>query len=254
MKSKQNFEAILARIIASMLDLATLHGVSAKRFSDITYAALLREMMRRGHSVQEIIAFSGSSKNTVQRALKTKLAPMQSDRQGNHLIRFLASWSADEEFPKIISTRHAATPNWDSLCDRYGRDLTPGFIRKSLLKVGCISQQRDEIVLLSDRYIAADFDQEVYDYIGLSVASHIKTISHNLVTEDEERLFERSYWMDEVQPDQKARLRADFHAHAEKMFADLKGAIRKGGYVEQSDSDLAAIGMCVFMWDNTEDE
>ena len=241
-----SLEQMVLLVAESFADLLVAENVSVKRFSDLVFAGAVKSLKARGMSMQEIISHSGAAAKTVKKYLRDEYH----DKKGDVLVlRFLSGWSSDPDLPTVVALEGDEFPDWQDICSRHGGELTPNFLKKTLLASGNITIAGNKIHLVNDRFISNGRSAATYDYVGWVLAHHIHSISHNLTHQDEP-LLERTIYGFQIRPEKREELKTYWKEEMSVALAKAREGARERGYYDPSLPKEDELGITVFMWDD----
>ncbi len=241
-----SLEKMIIQVADAFSDLLVAEQVSVKRFSDLVFAGAVQALKKKGLSMQEIISHSGAAAKTVKKYLRDEYH----DKKGDILVvRFLSGWAADTEMPKELSLSGENFPDWQSVCSRHGGELTPNFLKRTLLASGNISIRGDRVSLVTENYANNGHSGVTYDYVGWVLAHHIKSISHN-VNHPTDPLLERTIYGFQVKPERREELREFWREELSVALAKARETAKDKGFYDSSLPKDNEIGVTVFMWDD----
>ena len=241
-----SLEQMILLVAESFADLLVAENVSVKRFSDLAFAGAVKALKDRGMSMQEIISQSGAAAKTVKKYLRDEYHEKKSEVL---VLRFLSGRSSDPDLPKVVSLEGDEYPDWQHVCNRHGGELTPNFLKKTLLASGNITIAGNKIHLVNDRFISNSRSAATYDYVGWVLAHHIRSINHNLQHSDRP-LLERTIYGFQIKPDKREELKEYWKEEMSVALAKAREGARERGYYDSSLPKEDELGITVFMWDD----
>ncbi|MEM9532039.1 MAG: hypothetical protein AAGA23_14095 [Pseudomonadota bacterium] len=240
-----SMEQMVIQVAESFVDLLIAEQVSVKRFSDLVFAGAVQALKKKGLSMQEIISHSGAAAKTVKKYLRDEYH----DKKGDILVvRFLDGWASDPDLPKEVSLSGESFPDWHSICSRHGGELTPNFLKRTLLASGNIAIRGDRVSLVSERYATQSRSGVTYDYVGWVLAHHIRSISHN-VNHPTDPLLERTIYGMQIKPERREELREFWKEELSVALAKARETAREKGFYDNDLPKDNELGVTVFMWD-----
>jgi hypothetical protein len=219
------------RLLRPLVVLLLRNGMSFGAFSDLAKQVYVDvatrefELPGRKQSVSRVSVITGLTRKEVTRV--QGLPPVDSDEamqeEYNRAARIVNGWVRDKRFQSDGDPATLSETEFGELVKVYGADVPVRAVLDELIRVGAV--QRDEggqLQLLERAYIPRTGELEGLAILGVDVAGLIDTIDQNLrAGEDEERLFQRKVYYDNLPeqclPELKALTRRQGQELLEKL-------------------------------------
>lgn len=205
------FNAAL-RILRPLVRVLLRNGVTYGDFTDLAkwvFADVAREdftIPGRKQTVSRISVITGLTRKEVSRLVEMA-RPDESvqHRQYHRAARVISGWKRDARFtdaaghPRVLAAEGSDGQSFADLTRRYSGDMPARAVLDELERVGAVRRREDGAVeLLADAYVPhGDETQNLY-IMGRDTALLLETIDHNLMSEKDQRLFQRQVLYDNL--------------------------------------------------------
>lgn len=177
------------------------HGVSHGAFAELSRQAFVEEgfshMARSGNrpTVSGVAALTGLSRKEVKRLNETEDALGAAALRRSRAIRVISGWTNDPEFN--VNGEPTSLPlegikaSFAELVKRYSGDVTPVAMLSLLQQSGNVRVDDGCAFLEKKAFIPMATPVDLLNILGTDASELIETISHNMVAEPADRLFQR---------------------------------------------------------------
>ena len=202
--SSQLFVQSLIKLIRPLVRLAIRYGLTYNSFNELVNRMYVEEagnqLRREGkkQTIAHISVLTGINKKITKRIMEMPhLEESGIDDSFNRSVRVISGWLRDKDFrdkkgdPESLSfdgVKHSFT----ELVKRYSGDMSAKVIAEELLRVDAIEYTRHGDIRLTSRgYVPGGGEAEKLNVLGTDVRDLVETIEHNIVSEDEDKRFQR---------------------------------------------------------------
>ena len=261
----------LELLLEPLVQLMIRNGIAHGAFAEIAkrvYVQVAQDEGRiagRKQSISRMSIMTGLTRKEVARLLRPAedMHPHESASY-NRAARVLTGWIRDERFtgadgePRSLEI-DGEGDDFSTLVRVFSGDMPPRAVLDELERVGAVERNGDGTVSLRTRaYLPRKGEAEKLGILGADVAGLISTIRHNLDEPDEDALFQRKVFYDNLTPESLPELKRLTAQHGQELLELLDR------YMAEHDLDAnptpdatggkrAGIGVYYFQ-ENDEDE
>lgn len=149
-------------------------------------------------TVSRISTITGLSRKEVTKAKSADQLDLDSvSQQYNRAARVISGWVRDKDFldekgnPKEIDIENNEI-GFSALVKKYSGDIPTRAIADELIRVGAIERlENGKVKLIKHAYVPEKNIDEKLNILGADVSDLIKTINHNIYSENKDKLFQR---------------------------------------------------------------
>lgn len=186
-------KAALAKLLRPLVKLLIKQGFSYASFAEVArrlfvdVAAQDFKLPGKRQSASRISVLTGINRKDISKMLdRPNPAENQNPKVGNRPSRIMQGWLRDKDFinesgaPKPLHFE-GAEYSFSELVRRYGGDVTPRAVFDELVRVGAISKNpQEKIVLCSSAYVPQGDLDEKFRIMGRASHDLFSTLDHNL--------------------------------------------------------------------------
>ena len=209
---KRTLHAAVLRLLRPLVRLLLHHSVPYETFADLArwvYVDVAEKdfaLPNKKQTASRISVITGLNRKEVARLQEMTVEDNAGAIESfNRAEKAVTAWR--HEYPKADSPSHAASlplegkRSFATLVKRYSGDMPVRAVLDELLRVGVVRKLADDKIELVSRgtivpdaenrqTLLANFGQDASDFIG--------AFSHNVLTSDEHKLFQRRAWSDNI--------------------------------------------------------
>ncbi|MEM1262681.1 MAG: DUF6502 family protein [Pseudomonadota bacterium] len=210
---KRKLNKAIGKLLLPVIRLVLRFGVGHAEFNAISKLLFVKaasdDFGKRGRPTNStrVAAITGISRKEVAK-LRMALESNQ-DLSSSFIVspsNVISEWKANPEFRDSTGAPMALSYddgdlNFSELARIAGPNVTPGALRDELIRVGCISQSEDGMLMLvrDNYYDGTSSPNRLYAGFSNSLRLHAETIFYNVVTPASEgSRFERIVWTDRL--------------------------------------------------------
>lgn len=203
-KMNERLKIAVYLIIKSLVGLLFRNGIAFGEFSRLAKLAYIevteKELIASGQkSTTSMISISTGLTRKEVSFLRKDLSPnhSHSTQQKNRAIRVISAWISDLQFcdeygnARVLDIQ-GDKGSFEQLVHQHSGDMPYRAMLNELLRTEAVDVGDDQkVTLLRAVYIPSGDEDGKYDLLGEDVSLLISTIQHNIVSKDEEPLFQR---------------------------------------------------------------
>lgn len=228
------------------------HGYSCLEFEDLlrqVYVDVARNMEGKV-SKSEVSVKTGLSRKEVTGRWDRSLGDNETkSRKYNRAVRVMTGWMRDPEYQKDgAHLRDIAIegegPSLEDLVNRYGGDATLKSLLDELLRSGCVEEKEGGLVTwLGEGYVTGTDRAEGWHVLGTDVSLLLETITFNLISELEERRFQKKVSYLDVPEAQMEDIRKGMRKDAQALLEKWDRELNRHWKNKKQDEPTQQVGL-----------
>ncbi|WEJ62937.1 DUF6502 family protein [Thiomicrorhabdus lithotrophica] len=252
------------KILRPLIRIMIRNGVSCGNFEEMVRKAYVDEAFALGHeqsnktTVSSVSAQTGLSRKEVKRLKELEnLNRDQNDQKYNRATRVISGWTNDEIFvdstgqPKALRLDNEEA-SFANLVKMYSGDITTKAMFDLLLSAECISQEDELIHLIKPAYLPGNDSAEVALILGSDTHELIKTISHNMATDDHNKRFQRKVSTTKLSKMATEEFKKLSAQHSQALLEDLDAWLSAHEAEPNTESQYVSLGIYYYESNNEE--
>lgn len=209
---------VLAPLVRWLLRTGVHYGAVAQGLKQVFIAEARRELERRGAKVTDsaLSVLSGVHRKDVRTLsvlpeVRAALVPTPASLLFTRWVTDPALRVSDPggtgvPLPRDRLPRHGDMPSFEALAREVSSDVHPRTLLEELLRLELVRVEGDEVVLISEHFVAPRAELEAAQTLGVNVADHLNAAVHNLSGGDSARFLEQSVFAYGLSPASAERL------------------------------------------------
>lgn len=189
----------VTRMLAPLVRVLLRHGVSHAEFASWAKQSYVEEAHKhygidnKRPTVSRLAIVTGINRKEVKRILDLPADVEPAVAKHNRAIRVVTGWLQDSEY---MSAKGEPLPlaygdadsGFNQLVKRYGGDVPARAVLDELLRVGTVSEENNQISLVTKGYIPHESEEAMLDLFATSARDILTTLDHNVSGEGKSRL------------------------------------------------------------------
>lgn len=191
------------KILRPLARVMIRNGITSRVVEDLVRKAFVDEAFaifneqNKKPTVSSVSAQTGLSRKEVKR-LNEMAGILNSDSQEkyNRATRVLSGWVhsknyTDADGNPISLGLDSTKPSFAGLVKQFSGDITPKAMLDMLTDANCIRIEGNKVHLINADYLPGEGSVEIADILGTDTHELIQTISHNMVSQDSNKRYQR---------------------------------------------------------------
>jgi len=209
---------VLAPLVRWLLRTGVHYGAIAQGLKQVFIAEARRELERRGAKVTDsaLSVLSGVHRKDVRSLsslpeVRAELVPTPASQLFTRWVtdpalRLGHADGAGEPVLRRRLPRHGEMPSFEALAREVSSDVHPRTLLEELLRLDLVCIEGEDVVLISEHFVAPRAELEAGQTLGVNVADHLNAAVHNLSGGESARFLEQSVFAYGLSPASAERL------------------------------------------------
>lgn len=253
---------ILRPLIRTMIR----NGVSCGNFEELVRKAYVDEAfsLEKSHdkqsktTISSVSAQTGLSRKEVKRLKEIEqIDHNQNSQKYNRATRVISGWMHNKDFLDSSGTPiplrlDNIEPSFANLVKMYSGDIPSKAMLDLLMNADCIEINNDRVCLIKPAYLPGNGSSEIARILGTDTAELLETISHNMITNDNNKRFQRkvsTLKLDKTATDAFHKLA---QKHSQTLLEDLDAWLSEHEAENSENSQYVSVG--IYYYEHKEKE
>ena len=209
---------ILSPLVSSLVQEGVTHGVLSKELKSLFAESATQILTERGAKATDsaVSLLSGVHRKDLRQMSMSgegETAHAPSGRAVSPLSELFTRWATDplycdEKGVPLVLSRSGNAPSFDSLAQSVTRDVHPGSLLDSLLRMNLVREVKSGFQLSPGGFVPQGNMRELMDLFAQNASDHLAAATFNLA-QDKPRFLEHSIFADELTEGSVAQLHGE---------------------------------------------